>query len=152
MIVRAPSGTLWSGCTALPDEGTELHLRIPAGSGGDLSLRPSGTEAEAGAADQALISLDGGLITLQDMLNWTTELGLPHQEFPVPEGGTFNVPRLASGHYGVAETASLGLAAYPAACQGAVRPVGSWEFLPAGGRLELPFRFADYESVLWLPY
>ncbi len=152
VMVRAPSGTLWSGCTALPDEGTELHLRTPAGAGGTLSLRPSGAEVEAGAADQALISLDGGLITMQDMLNWTAELGLPHQELPVPEAGAFNVPRLASGHYGVVETASLGLAAYPAACQGAVQPVGSWEFLPVGGQLELPFRFADYESGLWLPY
>ncbi len=152
VILRPPTATLWSGCTVLPDEGTELRLRIPAGAGGTLSLRPSGTESEAGTFDEALISLDGGLITLQDMLNWTAELGLPHQELPAPEGGAFTVPRLASGHYGVAQTGSLGLAAYPAACQGAVQPVGSWEFLPVGGQLELPFRFADYGSVLWLPY
>ncbi len=152
VVVRAPIGVLWSGCVSLPAEGTELHLRISTGSGGALSLRPSGMESQAGASDQALVSLDGGLLTVQDLLNWTADLGLAHQELPVPDGGTLTVPRVASGHYAVTETASLGLAAYPAACQGALQPLGSWEFLPAGGELELPFRFADHGSGLWLPF
>lgn len=149
VIVQAPTGMLWSGCAILPDDQTELVLRVPSVAGGTLVLLPADVASDAPEGpEQSLLALGGGLVTIQDLFNWTSE-----QDLPSPDGEAFTVPRVASGHYGVVETPSLGLAAYPAACQGAIRPVGSWEFLPAGGRLELPLRFkVEDESGLWLPF
>ncbi|MCY3931361.1 MAG: carboxypeptidase regulatory-like domain-containing protein [Acidobacteria bacterium] len=149
VIVQAPAGALWSGCVNLPDDGTELAVRVPSAGGGTLVLLPSDAAGDAPeGSEQSLLALGGGLVTIQDLFNWMSE-----QELPFPDGEALTAPRVASGYYGVVETSSLGLAAYPAACQGAIPPVASWEFLPAGGRLELPLRFRiEDESALWLPF
>ena len=149
VIVQAPGGVLWSGCATLPDDGAELVLRVPSGAGGTLVLVPAnGSDEVPEGSEQSLLALGGGLVTIQDLFNWKSE-----QDLSFPEGDVLTVPRVASGHYGIVETSSLGLAAYPAACQGAIRPVGSWNLLPAGSRLELPLRFGmEHESGLWLPF
>ncbi len=71
---------------------------------------------------------------------------------PLPSGRAFRVPRVASGYYAVTEALPIGLAAYPAACQGAGRGTGPWEYLPTGGELELPLRFEPIdEGAFWIP-
>ena len=151
VVVRAPSGVLWSGCMSLPEEGNVLHVQIPSDSGGTLVLQRS--RAESGeepspTPDQDLVSNGGGLLRIQDFLQWTANLGLP-----LPARDTFQIPRVASGYYAVTESLPLGLEAYPMACQGAVRTSGSWQYLPAGGQLETPFRFEPVDdSSFWIPH
>ncbi|MXX62871.1 MAG: carboxypeptidase regulatory-like domain-containing protein [Holophagales bacterium] len=149
VVVQAPSGVLWSGCVVVPEEEQVLHLQLPSAPGGTLLLRR--TEPDLGDGlpmpDQDLVSLGGGLLRIQDFLNWTAAVGLP-----LPSEDTFRVPRVASGHYAVTETLPLGLDAYPAACQGTGRPTGAWEYLPVGGELALPFRFeAVDDGSFWIP-
>ena len=148
VVVRAPSGVLWSSCILLPEEGQPLHLQLPPTSGGTLVLqRKKRNTADSPMPDQDLVSIDGGLLRVQDFLRWTAELGLP-----LPSGNSFQIPRVASGHYAVTETLPLGLGAYPAACQGAGRGAGSWEYLPAGGELTLLLRFKPIDDGgFWIP-
>ena len=150
VVVRAPSGVLWSGCVSLPEEGSVLHVQIPSESGGTLVLRAANARREDTPLlpDHDLVSNDGGLLRIQDFLQWTANLGLP-----LPTRDTFPVPRVAAGYYAVTEALPLGLEAYPVACQGGARTTGSWEYLPPGGQLELPFRFEPVdESSFWIPH
>ena len=39
IVVRAPSGVLWSGCASLPEEEQALHVQLPAAPGGTLVLQ-----------------------------------------------------------------------------------------------------------------
>ena len=145
VVVRAPTGVLWSGCVPIPEEGSDMEIRVPSGPGGTLLVTPSGQPKTVTMPEQALVSIDGGLLTLQALGMWMNDQGVPFTA-----DGMLTVPRVASNHYGVADVSGLGLAAYPAACQGVIRPLAPWEFLVEGGELELPMRFSiDDEVLFW---
>lgn len=144
VVVRPPTGVLWSGCVQIPEEGSTMEIRVPSGPGGTLLLTPSGQPKTVTTPEQALVSIDGGLLTLEALGLWMNDQGVPFAD-----DGRLTVPRVASNHYSVADISGLGLAAYPAACQGAVRPLAPWEFLVAAGEMELPMRFSLADEVLF---
>lgn len=147
VVVRAPSGVLWSGCASLPEEEHALHVQLPSASGGTLVLQREETGNGPPMQDQDLVSIDGGLLRIQDFLHWSASLGLPPGS-----GDSFEVPRLASGYYAVTETLPPGLEAYPTACQRAGSAAGTWQYLPAGGTLVLPLRFEPVnDQSFWIP-
>lgn len=122
-----------------------MEIRVPSGPGGTLQVTPSGPPNSIATPEHAVVSIDGGLLTTQALGMWMSD-----QQVPFADNGTLTVPRVASNHYSVADISGLGLAAYPAACQGAVRPIEPWEFLVAGGELQLRMRFSiDDEVPFW---
>lgn len=143
VVVRTPNGLLWSGCVPFPEEGSTMEIRVPSGPGGTLIVRPSGQPETVTMPEQALLSIDGGLLTVEALALWVNDQQVPFSA----EDGTLTVPRVAPNHYSVADVSGLGLAAYPAACQGAVRSLAPWEFLVAGGELGIQMRFSVHDEV-----
>lgn len=155
VVVTAPPHLLWSGCVSLPSPG-EPVLRL------DLMDEPVGTVVlrhtvgdRAGSSEPLLVTPHGGVLSLGDLINWSSLAGGAGADLAV--GRTIDrieLPVLTAGRYGVVQSTAFDFGLYADACAGAFSASGGpGSVLVPGGRVELEvdFGFDSDEPVLRLP-